>query len=287
MPSQQVLLQKQAQIEEIKRLLTEYKVVGIASLEKVRAAQLQELKRKIKDKVFMKVFKNTLVKRAINELSDKPELKKLEEYLTGANIFLFTNMNPFKLSLMLEKNKVKAIGKAGDRAAFDVVVPAGNTGLPPGPIISQFGQVGIPTRIESGSVWINKDTLVCKKGEVLSLQLANILSKLGIKSVEIGLSLKVVYDDGEIITEDELSIDLDEIRKSIEEAQKYAFNLSINAAIPMPENINLLLQKAYQEAYALSVNAAIPTKETIANLLREAYVKALALNQKIKLEESQ
>ena len=285
MPSQQVLLQKARQVEEIKKLLSQYRVIGIASLEKVRAAQLQELKRKLEKEVVMKVFKNTLVKRAIDELGD-PKLKKLEEYLTGPNIFLFTNMNPFKLSILLEKNKVRAVAKAGDKASFDVVVPAGNTGLSPGPVISQFSTVGIPTRIESGSVWINKDTLVCRKGEVISLQLANILSKLGIKAVEIGLSLKVVYDDGYIITEEDLAVDLDEIRKSIEEAHSYAFNLSINAAIPIPENVGLLLQKAHQEAYFLAVNAAIPTKETIGDLLRKAHAEALALSQKIKLEES-
>ena len=285
MPSQQVLLQKARQVEEIKKLLSQYRVIGIASLEKVRAAQLQELKRKLEKEVVMKVFKNTLVKRAIDELGD-PKLKKLEEYLTGPNIFLFTNMNPFKLSILLEKNKVRAVAKAGDKASFDVVVPAGNTGLSPGPVISQFSTVGIPTRIESGSVWVNKDTLVCRKGEVISLQLANILSKLGIKAVEIGLSLKVVYDDGYIITEEDLAVDLDEIRKSIEEAHSYAFNLSINAAIPMPENVGLLLQKAHQEAYFLAVNAAIPTKETMGDLLRKAQAEALALSQKIKLEES-
>ena len=285
MPSQQVLLQKARQVEEIKKLLSQYRVIGIASLEKVRAAQLQELKRKLEKEVVMKVFKNTLVKRAIDELGD-PKLKKLEEYLTGPNIFLFTNMNPFKLSILLEKNKVRAVAKAGDKASFDVVVPAGNTGLSPGPVISQFSTVGIPTRIESGSVWVNKDTLVCRKGEVISLQLANILSKLGIKAVEIGLSLKVVYDDGYIITEEDLAVDLDEIRKSIEEAHSYAFNLSINAAIPIPENVGLLLQKAHQEAYFLAVNAAVPTKETIGDLLRKAHAEALALSQKIKLEES-
>ena len=284
MPSQQVLLQKARQVEEIKKLLSQYRVIGIASLEKVRAAQLQELKRKLEKEVVMKVFKNTLVKRAIDELGD-PKLKKLEEYLTGPNIFLFTNMNPFKLSILLEKNKVRAIAKAGDKASFDVVVPAGNTGLSPGPVISQFSAVGIPTRIESGSVWVNKDTLVCRKGEVISLQLANILSKLGIKAVEIGLSLKVVYDDGYIITEEDLAIDLEEIKKNIQEAHSYAFNLSINAAIPMPENISLLLQKVHQEAYALAVNAAVPIKETIGDLLRKAYAEALSLSQKIKFEK--
>jgi len=106
--------------------------------------------------------------------------------------------------------------KAGDVASWDVVVPAGNTGLPPGPIISQLSGVGLPTRIESGSVWINRDTLVVKQGEVIDARLAGVLSKLGIKPVEAGLIMKAVYDDGLTITEEQLRIDLDEIQRNIQ-----------------------------------------------------------------------
>jgi ribosomal protein L10 len=46
----------------------------------------------------MRVIKNTLMKRAIEKCEDKPKLKELEKYLTGSNIFLFTNANPYKLA---------------------------------------------------------------------------------------------------------------------------------------------------------------------------------------------
>ena len=157
MPSQQVLQKKISEVEEITQLLRRYDVIGIASLPKARAPQVQELKKKLLDNVYMKVIKNTIMKRAIENCKEKPELKKLEEHLTGSNIYLFTDLNPFKLALLLEKGKVKTTAKAGDIAAFDVIVPAGNTGQPPGPIISQLNAAGLPTRIEAGSVWITKD----------------------------------------------------------------------------------------------------------------------------------
>jgi len=277
------LLQKSRQVEEIKKLLREYPVIGVASLEKVRAAQLQELKKKLEKEAFVRVFKNTLMKRAIEELGETPELKKLEEHLRGANIFLFTRLNPFKLALLLEKGRVKAIAKAGDIAVEDVVVPAGNTGLPPGPIISQLGSVGLPTRIEGGRVWISRDTVVARKGEVISPQLASVLAKLGIKATEIGLSLKVVYDNGLIITQEELTVDLEEVRRTIEEAQSYAFNLSLNAAYPTRENITLLVQMAHQNAYALSVNACILTRENAAEIIRRAYMEMLSLSSRVAI----
>jgi large subunit ribosomal protein L10 len=122
MPSQQALEEKSTEVEAIKDIFKEYKSIGIASLKKVRASQLQELKKTMKGQVYLRVLKNTLIKIAIEEMN-QAELKKLEEYLEGSNVFLFTDLNPFKLALMLEKGKVKTFAKAGDTAAEDIVVP--------------------------------------------------------------------------------------------------------------------------------------------------------------------
>lgn len=281
MPSQQVLEEKSGEITAIQDLLTEYKAIGIASLQKVRATQLQELKKSLAGKVHMKVLKNTLTRLAI-ENTKRAEMKQLEKYLEGPNLFLFTNLNPFKLALLLERGKVKTFAKAGDTAAMDVVVPAGNTGQPPGPIISQLNAVGLPTRIESGSVWVSKDTLVAKKGEVISESLASVLSKLGIKAVEAGLSMKVIIDEGVLIEGDQLKIDIDATRKSLEQSQGEAFALSLIIAYPTSENITTLLQLAHQKAYALALNAAVPTKDTIADLIRKAHMEMLSLNSAIE-----
>jgi large subunit ribosomal protein L10 len=277
----QSTLAKADEVKELKELLSQYNAVGIASLKKVRSAQLQKLRKKLEENANLRVVKNSLMSRAVSETKDKAGIENLEEYLTGPNLFLFTNLNPFKLVILLEKSRVKASARAGDVAAFDVVVPAGNTGLPPGPIISQFTAVGLRTRIESGSVYVNKDTMVVKEGETISAQLASLLSKLGIKPVEAGLSLRIVYDDGTIITEEDLTVDLDEFRRSIGEAHQYAFNLSLEAAIPLPENISFLLSLAHQKAASLALNAGIINKDTIEDLVRKANMEMLSLSEKL------
>lgn len=277
----QSTLLKADEVKEIASLLSRYKALGIASLQKVRSAQLQKLRKKLEKSANIRVVKNTLIRRAVSEAKDKEGLENLEEYLTGPNIFLFTDLNPFKLALLLEKSRVTASARAGDEAAFDVTVPAGNTGLPPGPIISQFTAVGLRTRIESGSVWVAKDTLVVKKGGPISAQLASLLSKLGIKPVEVGLSLRVVYDEGVILTEEDLKLDLDEIRRKFEEAHSYAFNLSLKAAYPLPENIVFLLRLGQQEARSLALNAGILTPDTVVDLLRKAHTEMLSLKARL------
>ena len=281
MPSQQVLDAKSAEVEAIKDLLQEYKFIGVASLQKVRATQLQELKKNLSGKVYMRVLKNTLMKLAIDELG-KENLQKLEAYLAGSNILLFTNLNPFKLALLLEHGKVKTTAKSGDIAAMDVVIPAGNTGQPPGPIISQLNAAGLPTRIESGSVWVSKDTLVVRKGEAINERLAGVLSKLGVKAVEAGLAMQAVYDEGLVIVGDQLKVDVDGTRKNLEQSTAEAFALSLTLAYATSENIVALLQIAHQNAFALSLGAAVPTKETIGDLIRKAHAELLSLNNAVE-----
>lgn len=286
MPSKQVLEQKSREVEEITSLLKRYNVIGIASLQKVRAAQLQEFKKNLADKVFMRVLKNTLMKLAIENCKERTDLKKLEEHMKGPNVFMFTDVNPFKLALILERGKVKTTAKSGDIAAFDVVVPAGNTGQPPGPIISQLNAVGLPTRIESGSVWINKDTLVVKRGEAINERLASMLSKLGIKPVETGLAMTVAFDEGLIITQNQLKIDIEGTKRDVENAFAESFALSIGTGYPTKETMVALLQIAHREAYALAIGATIPTKETVEDLIRKAHAEMLSLSSRVPTVEA-
>jgi len=281
MPSQQILQEKVKEVDEIAQLINEHKVLAIASLKKVRAAQLQAFKKNLADKVFMRVIKNTLMKMAIEKCKDKQDLKILDEHLQGSNIYIFTDLNPFKLALALEKGKVKTTAKSGDIAAFDVVVPAGNTGQPPGPVISQLNAAGLPTRIESGSVWISKDTLVVKKGEVIAERLASVLSKLGIKPVESGLAMSYAFDEGLVITQEQLKLDIEGTKQTVERAYADSFALSLSIAYPTTENTPTLIQVAHREAYALSMSAVIPTKETIEDLVRKAHAEMLSLSSRL------
>ena len=275
-------MEKAEEVKEIENFIQQHKVLGVANLQKVRAAQLQELRRKLEDNAHLRVIKNTIMRRAIAQCKDKQGLEALEEHLTGSNIFLFTDLNPFKLVLLLQKSRVKTTAKAGDSAAHDVIVSAGNTGLPPGPIISQLAAVGLPTRIEAGSVWITRDTLVVKKGDIIDARLASVLSKLGLKPVEAGLTMKAVYEDGLIIIEEQMRLNLKEIRLSVGEAHALALSLSLNTAFPTPENMGLLLQAGHREAYALAMNRGVPTSGTIADLIRKAHMEMLSLRSKLK-----
>jgi large subunit ribosomal protein L10 len=117
---------------------------------------------------------------------------------------------------------------------------------------------------------VSKDTLVVRKGEVINERLASVLSKLGIKAVELGISMRAVFDNGMMITGDQLKVDVAATKRNVESSNREAFALALSIGYASKDTIKPLLQQAYQKAIALSVGAAIPTKETIADLIRKA-----------------
>lgn len=267
--------------------LNSYKVVAKADLIGVRAAQIQELRKKLRDKVVFFTAKNTIFKKAAEKVNKK-NLINFANSLKGPSIFLFTNISPFSLAILLNKNKVKVAAKGGDIATNDIIVPAGNTGLPPGPIISEFNKFKIPTKIESGSIWISLDTVVAKKGDVIPPELASLLTRLGIKPIEAGLSLSLAYEDGYVFTADDLTIDLEKVKGNIALGAQQALSLAINAVYLTSETVPQILAKAYLNALALAVETEYPEKEPLLNALKTAYLRALTLAEKanFKFEET-
>jgi large subunit ribosomal protein L10 len=171
--------------------------------------------------------------------------------------------------------------KGGDIATSDIIIPAGNTGIPPGPVISEFGEVKVPTKIESGSIWIANDTVVAQKDDQITSKLASLLSRLGIKPMEVGLSLLSAYQNEVIFDKHSLVIDVKDIEDKLKNAIIQALNLSVNAHIPTKDALPLIISKAYHEAYTLAVAVSYPTDETTSALLNKAHTHALTLQNKI------
>jgi len=270
---------KQEVIEQIQGNLSTYKMVAAANLQQVRSSQIHEVRKKLRGKVQFLVAKNTLVKRAAEE-SKKENIGRFTEKLLGSRILLFSDLAPHSLVLLLNKNKVRVPAKGGDVATGEILIPAGNTGLPPGPVISEFGEAKVPTKIESGSIWVSKDTVVSRKGDAISPKLASVLSKLGIKPMELGLSLTAAYEQGVVFAEEDLKVDLDAYRTNLRQAASQAFNVAVNTGYVLPETAPQILGKVYREALSLAINAAYPAEEALPQIIRTAYIQMLGLTAK-------
>lgn len=282
MLTQQVAVWKREIFDDLTELLKKYSVVAVADLQKVRSSQIQEIRKKLRGKADLVVTKNTILRKASEKMStEKKNIDRFSEQLTGSKVLIFTQMNPFELILFLNKNKVRVPAKGGDVASSDIMIPAGNTGMQPGPVISEFNEAKVQTRIEGGSIFIAKDTLVVQKGDIISTKTASLLTKLGMKPMEAGLSLSYAYDNGSVLGPTDLAFDLEQMKADFSSAARLAFNVAVEASIMLPETAPAIIGKAYRQAVSVSVESGFLTKETAGRIIQKAYANMNALSAAI------
>jgi len=282
MLTQQVATWKKEIFSDLVELLEKYSVVAVADLQKVRSSQIQEIRKKLRGKADLIVAKNTILRKAsVSIASKKKNVDEFADGLTGSKVLIFTHMNPFELIIFLDKNKVRVPAKGGDIATNEIIVPAGNTGLQPGPVISEFNEAKVQTRIEGGSIFVVKDTVVAARGDVISTKTASLLSKLGMKPMEAGLALSYAYDNGMVMSSNDLAFDLNQMKTDFMSAARMAFSLAVEANIVLPQTAPAIISKAYRQAVAVSVEAGFFTKETGEMIIQKAYRNMNALSSAI------
>ena len=266
---------KKEKVAELEELTNNNEIIGIVNLADIPAPQLQAMRKSLGDKAILKLSRKNFIKIALR--NSNKTVEGLADYLEGQPAMVFTAMNPFKLFKILEDSKTEAPAKAGAIAPADIVVPAGDTSFPPGPILGELQQAGIPAKIDKGSIVVQEDAVVVEEGEPVPKNVADVLTKLEIYPMEVGIDLLAVYEDNTIYTADVLKIDEEETKTSIASAYQSAINLSVFAGILNSESAPLLIQKAARDAMNLAINANILTSKTTDQILSKAYAQMLAI----------
>ena len=270
---------KEGQVQQFQELAGRYPVVAIASLQNFPGPLAKELRKKLKGRAVIKVSKTRVVKKAL--LASKPEAKALGENLRGNIAVIFTEMNPFELYAFLKKNSVSISAKAGLVAPDDIIVPAGDTGLPPGPALSDLKAAGLKTVMQGPTISIAEDKVVAKKGEVISSGVSGALSKLGIKPIKVRLSMTSALENGQLFLASVLDIDIDKVREDFTNCARTAFNVAVEMAYLTKETVPALIAKGYRNAKAVALEANIINAATVSDILGKANAQAKALKAKI------
>ncbi|MHA1115061.1 MAG: 50S ribosomal protein L10 [Candidatus Heimdallarchaeum aukensis] len=267
-------------VEKLKSELLSYPIIGLVKIENINARVVQKMRSELRKEAKIVMAKNNLMKLAIDQVKDKVKgIEQLKEYIKGPCAFLLTKTNPFKLATYMNTNKVPAPAKPGQIASNDIVVPAMNTGIPPGPVISELQSLGLKTRIEGGQIKIAEPSVVTKEGEKVTRSVALLLRRLNIEPFFVGLSMTVALQDGTLLHGKDLIVDYEQYLNNLQYAHSRALNLAVNAGIVTKRSLPILIQKVYQQAINLTVNAGIATTRTLPMLLAKVRSQALALTR--------
>ncbi|ESQ23433.1 MAG: 50S ribosomal protein L10 [Acidilobus sp.] len=256
---------KKRTVEELTKLVEGHRYVLFADLEGLPAKQLQLIRKQLRGRAAFKVSKKNLVYLALERKG--LSRKVLEPYLKHGVLVIFTDENPFLLAFEIDKLKMPAPAKPGDKATKDIVIPEGDTGLRPGPIVSVFGKLKIPYEVRKGTIYIKSDTVVAKAGDVIQPELASLLQQLGIQPMEIGLKLVAAWDGKTVIPGDMLHLDIEGTRSQILDAERESLSLAVATGyFEVPEVVSLLLGAAASEATAVIRSAGLVVDTDSASL---------------------
>lgn len=269
---------KYDEVKKLTDLFTSKKVVGIVEIGGIPAPQMQQMRSNLHGTTNIRSAKNSLLFRALDEAEKQIKgISGLKELITGQTAVIATDMNPFKLFGQIKTTRTMAPARGGETAAHDIIVKAGDTPFKPGPVVGELQKVGIPAAIQEGKVIIKNDKVIVPEGEKIPKDVAQMLTRLEIYPVEIGMTLHAVFEDGSIFKPDVLDIDVDEFIGRMSQASSNAFNLAIESGWINGLTIKPLLMKAHHNAFTLALEQGLINKETIKHLISKAHSNMFAL----------
>jgi large subunit ribosomal protein L10 len=271
------------EVEILTNLLINKPVIGVVEIGGIPAPQIQKMRTNLHNIAEIRSSKNSLILRAFDEAEKKIKgISNLKDYVTGQTAILSTDINPFKLFSKIKTTRTNAPAKGGEIASSDIEVKAGPTTFKPGPIVGDLQKVGIPAAIQEGKVVIKNDKVLVQAGEKIPKDVAQMLTRLEIFPIEIGMSIQGIFENGNIYKPDILDINMEEFLLNIKEASQNAFNLAIETSWANKQTIEQLLSKAYINVFSLAINRGIINKETIKKLISKAHASMISLASKSK-----
>ena len=265
---------KRSEVSEIQEFVQSADVVGVVDVTGIGAKQMLTMRASLRDLgVKLRMSRNRLLKLA---LADAAKNKKgvdqvVDAFEPNQLALLSSNESPFKIFQMLTESQTQAPAKGGETASYDIVLEAGPTAFPAGPIVGDFQNAGFPAAIEKGKIVIRKKHTAVAEGDVISAEIASALEKLEIYPITVGMQLLGAFDGETFYLSDVLDIDMDEFRGKIQSATSQSFNLAFNTCYFTGSVIQPLLSKAHNDALAVAVSTAYPSESTIKALLSKAH----------------
>ncbi len=265
-------------VKQITKTIDKSDTIAIVDIHGLRNNQFQSIRRDVKKDLNIQVMRCTLLRKAI-EKSKKPDIAKILPEVGGQIALVTSSSDPGAIYQVFNEKRERMSPRGGEIASEDIVVPEGETNFPPGPMISEFQKAGLPAAIEKGKIVIRKDSVLVKQGDIIAKDKAQVLQKLEIKPIEVGLNLKAAFSDGFLFTKDVLSITPDVVATQIAQSFSQAKTLALDLGFMVPEIIPDLIIRARTIAESLALKAGVVDESNIQLFMLKAITEAASLKE--------
>eukprot|EP01104_Vermistella_antarctica_P005473 TRINITY_DN15_c1_g1_i1.p1 TRINITY_DN15_c1_g1~~TRINITY_DN15_c1_g1_i1.p1 ORF type:complete len:228 (+),score=83.70 TRINITY_DN15_c1_g1_i1:25-684(+) len=182
---------KEQLVEKIHEALDEYKNVFVFTTNHMRNAKLKQVREDWKGSRFF-LGKNKVMQIALGrteELEYKTGLHHMSKLVTGTRGILFTNETKTKVLKYFAKYSETEFARSGNVATAEFVVKEGAQVHFSHAMEPHLRKLGLPSVLKKGVILIEKDTVVCNKGDVLTPEAAQILKLYQVQMAEFRIDI--------------------------------------------------------------------------------------------------
>ena len=181
-------------IEDIRESCEKFSRVFLVSIENERNQFMQEIRKQLRPGK-MVCTKNKIMQTALgtspeNECQDN--IHKISQMISGHCALLFTNQSPEEVEKIFAEYRPSDYARSGSTATDTVTLPRGLEALAalPHSIEAHLRQLGLPTVLKEGQIHLLGEHTVCKAGQELSADAAQVLKLLNIKQAHFTLTVE-------------------------------------------------------------------------------------------------
>ncbi|KAJ1921749.1 mRNA turnover and ribosome assembly protein [Mycoemilia scoparia] len=194
-------------INEIQKGVESYGYIWVFSVENSRNTYLKDLRSSMKTSRFF-FGKNKVMAKALGNDSEtelRDNLSKISERLSGDVGLLFTNTGPKEIKSHFDGYRELDYARAGNRATFDVVVESGEVKRGPSEesfpnnMEPQLRKLGMPTSLKKGKIVLDSDYTICKQGQILTPEQAQLLKLFWVQMAEFHINLLCYWHNDEFV----------------------------------------------------------------------------------------
>ncbi len=275
--------EKIARVQALTASVLAKPVTALVGVRGVPAAALQSMRRELHRRGHpIVVATNSTLRHALGAAAkERPSLAPLLERVEDQTALLAADGNPFAIFDEFSRTRSPTPARGGELAPRDIVVPAGTTSFKPGPIVGELQHAGFPAAIEKGKVVLKKDTTIVRAGQVISREVAGLLTRMDVRPLEVGLAIRGLVEGATFYPPEVLAVDLEAQRAELGRAAWRAVAVAVELAFATRASLPFLVQRAHRRALAVAVAAGYPTPETIEPLFVQAMKEAAAVGRAV------
>jgi ribosomal protein L10 len=270
------------EVNYLVNLFKENKTVAVINVAKLSDKQIQSTKRALRGKATFRMSKKNLQLRAIEVYKKDTNKNNLDEFskrIPGQSSLVFTNLDIFQLKKVFVDHKWMIPAKPNEITPVDIWVPAGDTGLPTGQVISELNMIlKLPTRIQSDTIWVRENTRTHKAGDFVDVKQAAALKKLNVHPIESIIKITCAWSENDLIPEEVLYMDVEKFMLDIVSCYVNAQKLAIELGILDTETIKPLVQRAHREAMQMLFTLPIFEEKMLPEYIKKAETNARIIN---------